>query len=87
MSIVALLDLNFLTVWSLNLEGASFDVLLGVVPSATRVGSGEGNLDTRDNASGEDTVGGLVAEEGASEQGGDNNEDAWHDHLFQGSVS
>ena len=81
MSIVTLLDLN-----TLNLELSSLDELLGVVPSATRVGGREGNLNTRDDASSEDTVGGLVTEEGASEERRDDDEDAWGDHLLQGSV-
>ena len=59
---VALLDSDKLAIWSLNFERSSLDVLFGIVPSATRVGGREGNLDTRDDASSEDTVGGLVTE-------------------------
>ena len=84
--IVTLLDLDQLAIWSLQVEHASLNVLLGVIPSATGVGGGEGNLDAGDDAAGEDTVGGLVAEEAASEEWGDNDEDAWRNHLLEGGV-
>ena len=57
------------TVTVVDVKGASFDVLLGVIPSATGVGGGEGNLNTGNNAASENTVGALVAEEASSEEG------------------
>ena len=49
---------------------SSFDELLAVVPSTTRVRCREGNLDTRDNGSSEESIGGLVAEEPTNEEWG-----------------
>ena len=64
----SLLDL-LETVTVVDIKLASLDVLLGVIPSATGVGGGEGNLDSGDNAASEDSVGALVAEESTSEEG------------------
>jgi hypothetical protein len=64
----------------------SLNELLGVVPSTTGVGGGESDLDTRDNAAGEDTVGGLEAEEVASDERGKDDEEAGGNHLLEGSV-
>ena len=83
---VTLLNSALLAVVTDNGELAGLDELLGVVPSATGVGGGEGNLDTGDNAASEDTVGGLVAEESTSEKRGKDDKDAWGDHLLEGSV-
>jgi hypothetical protein len=66
---VALLDNALVAILVNEDELFVLDHLLGVVPSATRVGGGEGNLDARDDAAGEDAVGGLVAEEKASNEG------------------
>jgi hypothetical protein len=71
--LVTLLDNVVVTILILDDELAGFDVLLGVVPSATRVGGREGNLDTGDNATSKDSVDGLVSEEGTSNQRGENN--------------
>lgn len=57
------------TVTLVDVKLASLNVLLGVIPSATGVGGGEGNLDSGDNAASEDSVGALVAEEGTSDEG------------------
>jgi hypothetical protein len=83
---VTFLDLDLCAIWAVEVEFASFNVLLGVVPSTARVGGGEGNLDTRDNAASEDTVGGLVTKEATSEERGDNDEDTGQDHFLEGSV-
>jgi len=83
---ITLSDLDGLALIVLEVELASLDVLLGIVPGATRVGGREGNLDTRDDATGEDTVGALVAEEHSTEQRADNDEETWGDHLLEGSV-
>jgi len=49
MSLMALSDLlDVVSVLVLDPEVATFNVLLGIVPSATRVGGGEGNLDARE---------------------------------------
>lgn len=58
-----LCDRNFFS-FSLNVDYKSLSLndLLGVVPSATGVGGGEGNLNTRDNAASEDTVSSLETE-------------------------
>merc|ERR1719148_385731 len=85
-SVVTLLDLDLFAIGSVEVEVTTFDVLLGVVPSATRVGGGEGNLDSGHNASSEDTVGALVTEEGSSEERANNDEDAWGNHLLEGGV-
>ena len=87
MSVVTLLNLDGSgAIGSVEVETTTFNVLLGVVPSATRVGGGEGNLDTGHNAASEDTVSGLVTKEEASKERGNNDEDAGSDHLFEGSV-
>ena len=72
---------------SVDDELASLNVLLGIVPSATGVGGGEGDLDARDDATGKDSVGGLVAEEAAGEEWGDDDEETWGDHLLEGGLS
>ena len=79
---VALLDFLFGTICLGDVETTSFDVLLGVVPSTTRVGGGEGDLDTGDDTTSEDTVGGLVAEERASKERGEDNKKAGSDHFL-----
>jgi len=87
MSLMALSDLlDVVSVLVLDPEVATFNVLLGIVPSATRVGGGEGNLDARDDAAGEETTGGLVAEESTGEERGSDDEDAWGDHLLKGGL-
>lgn len=86
MSVVTLANLDLLAIGSVEVEHATLNVLFGVVPSATRVGGGESNLDTRDDAASEDTVGGLVAEEAASKERANNDEDTGEDHLSEGSV-
>ena len=86
MSGITLLDLDILALIVLEVELASLDVLLGIVPGATRVGGRESNLDTRDDAASEDTVGALVAEEHSTEERADDDEEAWGNHLLEGGV-
>ena len=60
---VSLADSLGLAVLGSSGEHASLNVLLGVVPSTTRVGGGESNLDTRNDGTGQDSAGGSVSEE------------------------
>ena len=80
-----------------NVDGVAFLVmttdellglneLLGVVPGTARVGGGEGDLDTGDNSSSEETRGELVAEEVSTDERGDNDDGARGDHLSEGGV-
>ena len=70
----------------LTSEFAGFDELLGVVPSTTRVGGGEGNLDSGDDGTSEEAASETVAEDVSSEKGGNDNEGTRGDHLSEGSV-
>ena len=70
----------------LGAEAAGLDVLLGVVPCATSVGHGDGELDTRDEATGEETSAAIAAEDDTGDEGRANNEDTGHDHLPEGSL-
>lgn len=69
-----------------SLEFFSFDHLLAVVPGTTGVGSGEGNLDSRNNDTGEETSGGLVSEEHSDGKGGDDDDGTGGDHLGEGGL-
>lgn len=70
----------------LGVELSSLNIFLGVVPSTTSVGEGEGNLDTRYNAASEETTDGLGAEETTDQERASNNEEARGDHHFKGSL-
>ena len=85
---VSLLDeftLVFLGVVALKL--ASFNEFLAVVPSTTRVGSGESNLNSRNNSSSKDTVGSLESEEPSHKERGDDDKASGVDHLLKGGFS
>jgi len=84
---VTLLNSDHLPIRSLDLEHTSLDVLLGVIPSTTRVGGGESNLDTRNNAASKNSVSGLVAEQDSTKKRRDDNKETWGNHLFEGGVS
>jgi hypothetical protein len=83
---VALADSLDFSVLGGSGEMTGLDVLLGVVPSATRVGGREGNLDTRDDGTGQNSAGGSVGEEQSGKEWGEDDESAWSDHLSEGSV-
>ena len=83
---VTLLDNLVVAIIVLSDELSSLYVLLGVVPRTARVGGGEGDLDARDDAASEHTVGGLVAEEETSEERGGDDEHTWEHHLLEGGV-
>lgn len=84
---VTLPNSDHLPIRSLDLEHTSLDVLLGVIPSTTRVGGGESNLDTRNNAASKNSVSGLVAEQDSTKKRRDDNKETWGNHLFEGGVS
>ena len=84
---VTLLNSDHLPIRSLDLEHTSLDVLLGVIPSTTRVGGGESNLDTRNNAASKNSVSGLVAEQDSTKKRRDDDKETWGNHLFEGGVS
>jgi len=67
-------------------EHLSLNEFLGVIPSTTGVGGGECDLDTRDDAASKDTVGGLEAEEVASNKRGEDNQEARGNHFLERSV-
>lgn len=87
MLLVSLLD-PFAELVSLvgSSEKTSLDVFLGVIPSTTGVGGGEGNLDSRDNGTGKEARGELVAEEESSEERRHNDNSTGGNHLSEGSV-
>jgi hypothetical protein len=60
--------------------GSSLNVLLGVIPSTTGVGEGESDLNTGDDATGEETTNRLGSEEETAEEGRSNNEETGKDH-------
>ena len=64
---------------------SSLDEFLAVVPSTTRVGGREGNLDTRNDSSSKDTISGLEAKEPSNEKWGKNNQTSWSNHFPEGS--
>ena len=68
-----------------SFELTSFDVLLGIVPSAARVGGREGNLDSRHDATSQKTTGGLISEQPSCKQWGDNDESTWGNHFLKRS--
>ena len=79
----------FAIVLSLDLDSKALSLndLLGVIPSTTGVGGRESNLDSRNDAASEDAVSGLEAEEGASDERRQDDEEAGSDHLPEGGVS
>lgn len=66
-----------------SFELTSFDVLLGIVPSAARVGGREGNLDSRHDATGQKATGGLISEQPSCKEWGDNDESTWGNHFLE----
>jgi len=69
----------------LGSKAAGLDVLLGVVPGATSVGHGDGELNTRHEGAGEETGGAIAAEDDTSGEGRADDENARPDHLPEGS--
>jgi len=67
-------------------QATSFDVLLGVVPGTTSVGGGDGEVDTRDEGSGNQTSESVLAEEESSGDGGSEDEDCGSDHFVEGTL-
>ena len=61
-------------------------VLLRVVPGATSVGHGDGELDRRHNSASQEARDRLHTEEGAGNDGGDDNQHTRRDHLAQGGL-
>jgi len=59
-------------------------LLLGVVPSTTSVGGGDGNLNTGDDGTGKDTLDSLRSEEDTGNDGGNNDEEAGGNHVLEG---
>lgn len=68
-------------------EVSGFDVLLAVVPSATGVGGGEGNLNTGGDNTCEHTRDEFVTKEVTEDKRGKDDNATWGDHLSEGSTS
>jgi hypothetical protein len=64
----------------------SLDFLLGVIPSTTSVGGGDGNLDTRDDGTGKDTLDAVLSEEDTSDDGNTDDKKARGDHVLEGGL-
>ena len=72
---------------SLVLRSSLLDLLLGIVPSTTSVRGRDGNLNTRDDGSSEESSNGVWTEEESGSEWGSKNEDTWGDHSLEGSIS
>jgi hypothetical protein len=68
-------------------ESAGLDVLLGIVPSTTGVGHGDGELDTRQDGSWEDTGNDLRVEDDSHNDWGEDDEATWGNHFSDRSLS
>jgi len=66
-------------------EFTSLNILLAVVPSATSIGGGEGNLDTGGDNTCEHAGDELVSEDVSKDEGGKNDNASWGNHLLEGS--
>ena len=71
----------------LGFRGGPLDVLLGVVPSSSGVGHGNGELDGGDEGSDEEAGDSLDSEEGSGEEGGEHDHGSGGDHLPKGGDS
>ena len=60
------------------------DFLLAVVPGTTGVGGGDGDLDTGDDDTSEETGDGFWAEDETSDEWGEKDEGSWSDHHLEG---
>jgi len=69
---------------SIDGELTALDVLLGVVPSASGVGGGDGHADSADQDSGEHSSDGSGSEEDSDGQGGSEDDDGREEHLVEG---
>mmetsp|Transcript_68411 Transcript_68411/g.147627 ORF Transcript_68411/g.147627 Transcript_68411/m.147627 type:complete len:684 (-) Transcript_68411:348-2399(-) len=61
----------------------ALDVLLGVIPSTSSIGHGDGKLHSRKETPGEEAVHGVHTEESSGDEGGKHHEGARGDHLFE----
>jgi len=66
---------------------AGFNVFLGIIPSTTSVGTGDGHLDTRDQSTGQQTSNSLGAEEETNTEGSEDDQATGGDHFSKGSLS
>jgi len=65
----------------------SLNFLLGVVPSATSVGGGDGDLDTGDDGASKKTLDGKLTEENTGNDGNADDEKTRGDHVLEGRLS
>ena len=71
---------------SLTTVHTLLDVLLGVIPSTSGVGGGDGHLDTRDEGTSEKSSKSLNTEEVSGEERGEHDEGTRGDHLLERSI-
>jgi len=64
----------------------SLDFLLGVIPSTTSVGGGDGDLDTGDDGASEDTLDAVLTEENTGNDGNTDDEETRSDHVLEGRL-
>ena len=69
-----------------NLDTALLDVFLGVVPSTTSVGLGDGQLDAGGQTAHQQTAHALNTEESTSDDRGEDDQQTRKNHLPQRSV-
>jgi len=79
----SLVDVTSLTL-EIGLRRGPLNVLLGVVPSSSGVGHGDGELDGGDEGSDEEAGDSVDSEEGSSEEGGEHDHGSGGDHLPEG---
>jgi len=70
-----------------SVELTGFNHLLAVIPSTTSVGGGEGNLDSRDDDTSEETSTGNMSEDESDKEGRDDDDGTGGDHLGERSLS
>ncbi len=82
----SLVDVRSLTL-KLRIRGGLLDVLLGVIPSSSRVGHGNGKLDGGNESSNQETRDGHDTKQDSGEERGEDNHGTWRDHLLEGGTS
>lgn len=72
---------------TLTLESSLLNVLLGVIPSTSSVGGGDGHLHTRDETSSKHSSDGVGSEDVTGEQRSEHDQGTRGNHLLQRSLS
>ena len=80
-----LVDITSLSL-QVTVRGGLLDVLLGIVPGSSSVTHADGQLNTSDKTSDEQTAHGIDTEESSSEEGGEHDHGSGGDHLPETGV-